>query len=90
MSSQEILAAVGGQISLGDIILGYETMAAEAKEQGKALEAHILHLIIHGTLHLLGYDHVDEQEAKDMEALEIKILSALGVENPYEDGHYVA
>lgn len=70
---------------LGDIILGYETIVQEAQMSGISLLHHTLHLIIHGFLHLLGYDHENESEAKDMETLEIQILNALNIQNPYED-----
>lgn len=70
---------------LGDIILARETVAREASEQDIAIEHHTTHLIIHGILHLLGYDHQDERSAKEMEALEICILADLGIENPYTE-----
>jgi probable rRNA maturation factor len=70
---------------LGDIALGYETIAREAREQGKSLDHHLRHMIVHGFLHLLGYDHEAEAEASEMEAMEIGILRRLGVENPYSD-----
>lgn len=73
-----------GRIHLGDLALAYETMAAEAKGQGKSLRAHLSHLVIHGVLHLLGYDHERARDAARMETLEIKLLSGLGIENPYE------
>ncbi len=61
----------------------YETMAREAAEEGKSLRAHFSHLIVHGVLHLLGYDHENEPEAELMEALERESLAALGIEDPY-------
>lgn len=69
---------------LGDILLAYETIAREAAEQGKSLKAHITHLLVHGTLHLLGYDHETDEDANIMESLEIAICSQLGIDNPYE------
>ncbi len=68
---------------LGDIALAYETCAAEAAEKGISLPHHVTHLIIHGTLHLLGYDHIEEAEGDAMEALEVKALASLGLPNPY-------
>lgn len=69
---------------LGDIILGYETVLREAKEDNISLLNHTLHLIIHGFLHLLGYDHEKECDAEIMENMEIEILKALNIKNPYE------
>jgi len=68
---------------LGDIILGRETVFREAEEQLKTIREHFIHLIVHGTLHLLGYDHEDDEEAENMENTEIWILQRLGVKNPY-------
>lgn len=70
---------------LGDIILAYETIEKEAFESGISLLHHTLHLIIHGFLHLLGYDHEEEEAAEIMENLEIQILASLNITNPYED-----
>ena len=70
---------------LGDIVLAYETIAREAEAQGKAFTDHLTHLIIHGTLHLLGHDHEEDDEAEAMEALEVRILDGLGIKNPYAD-----
>lgn len=70
--------------SLGDIALGYETLCREAEEEGKALRNHLAHLVVHGTLHLFGYDHLDDEEADTMEGLEIEALARLGLPNPYE------
>ncbi|MDK3160096.1 rRNA maturation RNase YbeY [Kamptonema cortianum] len=70
---------------LGDIILAYETVLKEAKELGISTLHHTLHLIIHGFLHLLGYDHEADHEAEEMESLEIQILKTLNIQNPYED-----
>lgn len=69
--------------SLGDIAIAWETCAAEAEAQEKPLADHVTHLIVHGVLHLLGYDHVDEADAAVMEQHEVRILASLGVSDPY-------
>ncbi len=69
---------------LGDIALASGVVTREAAEQGKSLHEHTVHLIVHGTLHLLGYDHVEDDDADEMERLEIDILKGLGIPNPYE------
>ena len=68
---------------LGDLVLCAPIVAQEAKDQGKLLDAHWAHLIVHGMLHLQGYDHQTEDDAATMESLEVKILSTLGYGNPY-------
>ena len=68
---------------LGDVILAFETVAREADEQGKPLVDHLQHLVVHGVLHLFGYDHLDDDEAEEMEAIEIRALARLGVADPY-------
>ncbi|MCB9984017.1 MAG: rRNA maturation RNase YbeY [Rhodospirillales bacterium] len=75
---------------LGDIILAYETVRDEAEAQGKRFEAHATHLLVHGLLHLLGHDHIEDDEAATMEALEIEILAALNIKNPYDDESFMA
>ncbi|NLK85814.1 MAG: rRNA maturation RNase YbeY [Aeromonadales bacterium] len=70
---------------LGDLVICKEVLERECKEQNKTLEEHFCHLIIHGSLHLLGYDHIEDSDAKIMEPLEIKALALLGFRNPYED-----
>ena len=69
---------------MGDIVLALETLEKEAKEQNKTVEAHFTHLLIHGALHLSGYDHILEEEAVEMEGLEIQKMIELGYNNPYE------
>ena len=70
---------------LGDLVICVPVVEREAAEQGKALEAHWAHLVIHGCLHLLGYDHIDDEEADEMEALERTLLAELGHPDPYAD-----
>ena len=70
---------------LGDIVLAYETVMKEADDLGISPLHHTLHLIVHGFLHLLGYDHEDPVDAEKMETLEIQILKTLNIQNPYED-----
>ena len=69
---------------LGDIALGYETLVREADATDRTLKAHTTHLIVHGVLHLLGYDHMDDADAAKMEAKEICILKKLGIADPYQ------
>lgn len=68
---------------LGDIAIAYETCLREAVEQGKTLSDHVTHLIVHATLHLLGYDHEIDADAELMEGTEVRILATLGLANPY-------
>jgi probable rRNA maturation factor len=70
---------------LGDIVLARETVAREAGEMGISFADHFTHLVVHGFLHLLGYDHMDDDEALAMESLETQILASLGVADPYAD-----
>ena len=70
---------------LGDLVLCAPVVAREAGEQGKPLVAHYAHLTVHGTLHLLGWDHMDETEAQAMEQLEREVLSLLGIGDPYAE-----
>ncbi len=76
-------AGFDGMIELGDIALSYQTCAREAAESGLAFDAHLTHLIVHGVLHLLGYDHITDPDADLMERLEVEILGNLGLDNPY-------
>jgi probable rRNA maturation factor len=75
--------AGGPPRQLGDVILAYETVTAEARAQGKPVEAHLSHLVVHGVLHLLGFDHQGAAEAADMEGAETAILAGLGLPDPY-------
>lgn len=70
---------------VGDITLALETVQGEAEEMGVAFEAHFTHLVVHGFLHLLGHDHIEDGEAEVMETLETKILARLGIADPYAD-----
>ena len=69
---------------LGDIVLAFGVISREAREQGKSLRDHTAHLIVHGVLHLLGYDHETDAEAEDMEHREVQILKGMGISDPYE------
>lgn len=69
---------------LGDLALCDEVIESEAKEQGKSSAAHWAHMVVHGMLHLQGYDHIEDEEAELMEAKEIEIMNTLGFENPYK------
>jgi probable rRNA maturation factor len=73
----------GPELMLGDIILARGVCAAEAAEKAIPLDQHAAHLMVHGTLHLLGYDHIDEDSAADMEAREIRALARMGIADPY-------
>ena len=77
--------APGQLTTMGDIILSLETIDKEAKEQKKSFKDHMTHLIVHGYLHLIGYDHENDEEAEEMEGLEIKLLESMGIENPYKE-----
>ena len=71
------------EILIGDLAICAKVVKQEAKQQNKMPDHHWAHLTIHGCLHLLGYDHIDDKEAEEMEAIEIKLLKQLGIENPY-------
>ncbi|OHV73386.1 rRNA maturation RNase YbeY [Ensifer sp. LCM 4579] len=70
---------------LGDVVIAHETLKREAAELGKPFEEHLTHLLVHGFLHLFGYDHIEDDEAEKMEGLETRILARLGLSDPYGD-----
>ncbi len=75
----------GDELLMGDIIMSIDTLIKEAKAQKISVRDHYAHLLCHGILHLLGFDHIEEDEANEMEFFEIEILKKLGIANPYED-----
>jgi len=75
--------SVAEQMLLGDIALAYEIILQEANEQEKSFKHHYTHLVLHGILHLLGYDHIEEDDAEEMESIEINVLEKMEVANPY-------
>ncbi len=68
---------------MGDIVFCPSVIVREAQEQGKTVSAHMAHLVVHGVLHLMGYDHLNDRDAKEMESLETEILADLGFADPY-------
>jgi len=82
----DTISVAGVPIMLGDVVLASGVVAREAVEQGKTAIAHFRHLVVHGVLHLAGYDHIADGDAETMEALEVEILAALAVPNPYRLG----
>ncbi len=80
------LASEGPELMLGDIVLAHGVCEREAREKAIPLEAHAAHLVVHGTLHLLGYDHGDDARAEAMEQREVRALARLGIADPYADG----
>ena len=70
---------------LGDLVICAQVVADEAKAQSKPLKHHWAHMVIHGTLHLLGYDHINDDDAKEMESLEVALLAKLNIDDPYQD-----
>ncbi len=82
-SAERDAGAPSGDVELGDVAIAYETCAREAAERGIAFDAHVIHLLVHATLHLLGHDHDDEAPAARMEALEVAVMARLGFRDPY-------
>lgn len=85
-TTEEFVKSIGAHdipMHLGDVTLAFETILHEAQQQEKSFQDHLSHLLIHGILHLLGYDHIEEEDAQKMEKFEITILEAIGIENPY-------
>ena len=72
-----------GEAILGDVVICLDVVRIEAKQQNKTFADHLMHMAVHGTLHLLGYDHIQPEEAETMEALEVKILKKMNIANPY-------
>jgi probable rRNA maturation factor len=88
MVQEDLLDAIDqntddGEVLLGDIVLAHGVCVAEAEEKGIPVEAHATHLVVHGTYHLLGYDHMTDQDAEEMEAAEREALASLGIADPY-------
>lgn len=75
-----------GKVILGDLVICADVVNQEAKMQGKSINAHWAHMVVHGIYHLLGYDHIEDKDAEVMEALEIQTMQSLGFPNPYEAG----
>lgn len=82
--NDDLFAQEDDEVYLGDIAMAYETLMAEAAAQNKPIKHHFIHLLIHSILHLLGYDHIEEDEAIEMESIEIKLLTMINIENPYQ------
>lgn len=78
-------AELPGLVALGDLVICLPVVMREAREQGKMPEAHLSHMAVHGVLHLLGFDHIGDDEAATMEALERRIMAALGYDDPYRE-----
>lgn len=73
------------EIELGDIIISLQTMLVQSRDEGLSLYDHYCHILVHGILHLLGYDHIEAEEAREMESEEIRLLRLFGIANPYEE-----
>ena len=83
LEGDDAATAKGRRLLLGDVVLAYRTIRREAKDEGKRLASHAAHMLVHGTLHLLGFDHERAKAARIMEAHEVRILRRLGVSDPY-------
>ncbi len=92
VASSELASVFPAQheLLLGDIVLAHGVCTNEAVERGITLEAHFTHLVIHGVLHLLGFDHIEDAEADAMESLERAVLQNLGLHDPYEDDRTIS
>lgn len=88
-ATETFVDAPDDTLNYGDVILAFETVQREADEQSKPFHDHAAHLVAHGLLHLLGYDHITEEEAVEMESLEREILDSLGIKDPYLDDVHV-
>lgn len=73
------------EVELGDIILSFDTLQSEANMKNISVYAHFCHLLVHGFLHILGFDHQEDEEAEEMESFETEILAAFSIDNPYQD-----
>ena len=90
MDDDDPLPPAGEPVPLGDIVLALETVRRESDEQGVPFADHLSHLLVHGMLHLAGYDHETADEAEEMEGMEIAILAGLGIADPYADTELAA
>lgn len=84
----ETIAGSGPELMLGDLVLARGVCEREAEEKAIPIEQHATHLIVHGTLHLLGYDHQDERSAEEMESLEVRALARIGIPDPYAESEH--
>ena len=78
-------AVPGAEVLLGDVIVAFETTRTEADKEGKSTADHLAHLVVHGVLHLVGFDHTSDADAAEMEGLEVRVLAGLGIQNPYAE-----